>query len=113
MVADAPFDCQADALQDLNTIGDYAKWMVGIATLTAPCFVVEKHYSASDQDTNTADHFATFHCKHAGDGGPVPPTHKHMDTKYVYFVEMNDEDKVVKMSKVWNDGFAFNQVGWM
>lgn len=112
IVEDAPFECQADAMKDLKTIEDYANWMVGIGNTTAPGFTIDKHCSAWDEDNNIAIHYATFHATHTGEGGPVPPTNKSMHTDYVYFVEVNGENKVVKMKKVWNDGFAFKQVGW-
>lgn len=85
---------------------------VGIGNTTFPGFRIEKHCTAWDNDTKMAVYIATFHGKLTGDGGPVAPTNKTMDTEYAYFVKVNDNDKVVKMQKVWNDGFMFKQLGW-
>lgn len=112
LVQDAPFDCQADSMKDMQTVEDYANWMVGVGNTMAPDFSITKHCSAWDDETKTAVHFATFHATNAGDGGPVPPTNKTMDTDYVHCVQMNGEDKVTKMRNVWNDGFEWKQVGW-
>jgi hypothetical protein len=56
---------------------------------------------------------ATFHATHSGEGGPVPPTGKETHTHYVYFLTMNDDDKVEKMVKVWNAPWAMTELGWM
>jgi hypothetical protein len=43
----------------------------------------------------------------------VPPTNKQANTEYVYFLKMNDEDKVESMQKVWNASWALRELGWM
>ena len=56
---------------------------------------------------------ATYHAKHTGDGGPVPPTNKEMHTQYVYFLKMDEDNKLESMRKVWNDTWALKEIGWM
>jgi hypothetical protein len=43
----------------------------------------------------------------------VEPTNKEMHTDYVYVIKKNAEGKNTAMTKVWNDGYAMKQVGWM
>ena len=52
------------------------------------------HASSWDEGTRIATFFATYHAKHTGDGGPVPPTNKETHTDYVYAVIMNSDGKV-------------------
>jgi hypothetical protein len=57
--------------------------------------------------------FGTYHARHTGEGGPVPPTNKETNTHYVYVLTMNGDDKVARMIKVWNAPWAMNELGWM
>jgi predicted ester cyclase len=65
-----------------------------------------------DDERNIASAFAVFHGTHTGEGGPVPPTGKSVAADYVYVMEF-DGDRIRHMTKVWNDGFSLQQVGWM
>ena len=62
---------------------------------------------------HTAIFFATYHAKHTGEGGPVPPTHQETHSHYVYFLTMNGENKVGRMTKVWNASWAMRELGWI
>lgn len=110
---DAEFTCQADAMKDIKTVQGYNEWMAAFGSTTAPDFKVDIHNFSWNPEKKIATHFATFHCTHTGPGGPVEPTNKMMHTEYVYIVYMNDDDKCYKIHKVWNDGWAMRQVGWM
>jgi len=57
--------------------------------------------------------FATYHAKHGGEGGPVPPTWKETHTHYVYCITMGESDKVEKMVKIWNAPWAMKELGWV
>jgi hypothetical protein len=109
----APFKVQAAALTDIITIQGYTEWVKAFGTITAPGSTYELHLGCFDEKTRKAVFSATYHAKHTGEGGPVEPTNKEMHTDYVYVLEMNAEDKIVAMSKIWNDGFALKQIGWM
>src|SRR4051812_2531380 len=76
-VADgAPFVAQSEPLADVHTVEAYCEWMYGLATITAPGATYDLHVSAYDENSRTAVFFATYHAKHTGAGGPVPPTNK-------------------------------------
>ena len=52
-----------------------------------------------------------FRGTHTGEGGPVPPTGKAVDTDYVYVMDF-DGDRIRHVTKIWNDTQAMRQVGW-
>jgi hypothetical protein len=109
----ATFKVQAAALKEITTIQAYAEWMKAFGTTTAPGATYELHAGSFDEKTRKAVFFATYHAKHTGAGGPVEPTNKEMHSDYVYVLDMNSDNKVTAMTKIWNDGFAMKQVGWM
>ena len=69
--------------------------------------------SAKDEANHTAIFFATFRAKHVGEGGPVPPTNKQTNTRYVYVLVMNENAQVASMQKVWNAPWAMKELGWL
>jgi hypothetical protein len=112
VVEGAPFICQAAALDGVDTIKAWADWMVNFGTNIAPGCSATVHSVAWDADNKTAHYFATFHAKHTGDGGPLPATNQETNTHYNYVLVMNDDDKCVSMTKVWNDGYCLKEMGW-
>lgn len=113
-VADkAVFVAQSEPLVDVKTVKDYCEWVKGLGTVTAPGATYDLHTCSFDEDNNTAVFFATYHAKHTGEGGPVPPTNKETHTDYVYVLTMDDENKVEKMVKIWNAPWAMKELGWM
>ncbi len=113
-VADgATFNAQSQPLADVTTVEHYCEWMFGFGTVTAPGARYELHTSAWDEDTRTATFFATYHAKHTGEGGPVPPTNKETHSHYVYFLTMDQDDRLASMIKVWNASWAMRELGWM
>jgi hypothetical protein len=112
-VADgATFSAQCEPIAEMTTIEEYADWMYGFGTVTAPEAKYELHASAFDEANNTAIFFATYHAKHTGEGGPVPPTGKETHSQYVYAVTMDDAGKVSRMTKIWNPTWALSELGW-
>jgi hypothetical protein len=109
----ATFTAQSEPLVEVKTVQAYCDWMYGLATVTAPGATYDLHASAYDEKIRTAIFFATYHAKHTGEGGPVPPTHKETHSHYVYFLTMNDENKVARMVKVWNAPWAMRELGWL
>ncbi|MFN7929759.1 MAG: hypothetical protein U0Y68_17810 [Blastocatellia bacterium] len=109
----ATFTAQCEPLVGVKTIEEYANWMKAIGTITAPGASYELHASAYDETTKTAVFFATYHARHTGEGGPVPPTNQETHTDYVYALRMNDENKVAHMVKVWNAPWAMRELGWL
>jgi len=109
----ASFASQSGPLVEVKTVEGYCEWVKGFGTVTAPDPTYDVHALAYDADTNTAVFVATYHAKHTGEGGPVPPTNKETHSDYVYTVHMNDEGKVDGMVKVWNATWAMKELGWM
>ena len=113
VTADAPFSAQSEPLVDVKTVQGYADWMKGFGTTTAKGCSYDLHGRAYDEKSKTALFFATFTGSHVGEGGPVPPTHKTTNSHYVYVLTMNGDDKVARMTKVWNAPWAMKELGWM
>ena len=108
----ASFSAQCEPLVDLHTVEAYCEWSKGFGTVTAPGATYDLHSSSYDEKTRTALLFGTYHAKHTGDGGPVPPTGKETHTHYVYCITMDESDKVAKMVKIWNAPWAMKELGW-
>ena len=112
-VADgASFVAQSEPLAETDTVEAYCEWMAGFST-TAPGATYDLHVSCFDDATRTALFFATYHAKHTGEGGPVPPTQKETHSHYVDLLAMNSDNKVERMTKVWNAPWAMRELGWM
>jgi hypothetical protein len=109
----ATFHAQSEPLVGIATVQAYCDWMAGISNVTAPGATYDLHTASFDEGTNTAVFFATFHARHTGEGGPVPPTNRETHTDYVYVLKMNDENKLADMVKVWNAPWAMKELGWM
>lgn len=112
VVDGAPFSCQASALADVTTVEGYAQWVIGFGTVIAPGATYDTHAFAWDDERNVAVFVATYNARHTGEGGPVPPTNKEAHSEYVYTLFMNDDGKVERVVKIWNDGWAMKQLGW-
>ena len=104
---------QSEPIADIATIEDYCDWMQGFGTVTAAGATYDLHSASYDEATRTAMFFATYHAKHVGEGGPVDPTGLETDSHYVYILTMGSDDKVERMTKVWNAPWAMKELGWM
>ena len=113
VVEDAEFIAQSEPLTEVKTVKGYVNWLTGLGTITAPGSNYELHAAGFDEANKTAIFFATFTGTHTGEGGPVPPTNKTTNTHYVYSIKMNDDGKVVSMTKIWNAPWAMRELGWM
>ena len=113
-VADgATFTAQAEPLAEIKTVQAYCDWMVDFGNNVVPGATHDLNTSSYDESTKTAIFFATYHARHTGEGGPVPPTQKETHTHYVYILTMNNDNKVEKFIKVWNASWAMRELGWM
>lgn len=108
---DASFESQAGPVAELDTAEAYAEWMVGVADWM-PDGHYHLHASGWDEENRAATFFATFHGRHSGEGGPVPPTNREMKSHYVFVLFMNGDGRVERMVKVWNAAWAMEQLGW-
>ena len=109
--ADATFTAQAGALDGVDTLEGYTEWMKGLFT-PVPNGKYELRSFAVDEDRNNVTAYAVFKGTHTADGGPVPPTGKSVAADYVYVMDF-DGDRIRHMTKIWNDGFSLQQLGWM
>ena len=109
----ADFVGQCEPLVDVKTVEQYCEWMAGLGGTPLKGCSYNLHNATYDEANNTAIYFATFNGTHTGEGGPVAPTNKSTATHYVYVIEMNDEGKVCKMTKIWNAPWALNELGWL
>ena len=107
--ADATFTAQAEPLADVKTLRQYTDWMKSLLTV-----LTDGHYQiksfATDPERNNVCTYATFTGTHLA-GGPCPPTGKTTQSAYVYCMQFKD-GKIAHMSKVWNSGAAFKELGW-
>jgi hypothetical protein len=108
----AGFSAQSEPLADIDTVQGYCDWMHGFGTVTSPEGSYELHSASFDDNTNTAVFFATYHGKHTGEGGPVPPTNMETRSHYVYVLKMGEDGKVAYMTKIWNAPWAMRELGW-
>ena len=109
----ATFIAQSEPLVDVTTVQAYCDWMHGFGTVTAAGATFTLNSSGYDEENRTAIFFATYHATHVGEGGPVPPTNKSVDSHYVYSIKMSDNDKVAELTKIWNAPWAMRGLGWI
>lgn len=107
---DATFSAQAGALGGVNTVQAYTDWMKGMFTLIPDASYEVRSFGVDDDRKNVAA-YGVFRGTHTGEGGPVPPTGKKLEADYVYVMNF-DGDRIRHMTKIWNDGFSLQQLGW-
>ena len=108
---DASFKAQADAFPGIESLEGYTDAMKGLLAGPLPDASYELRSFAVDEEKGHVSGFAAFKATHTGEGGPVPPSGKTVDTDFVYVMEF-DGDRIRHMTKIWNDGFAMRQLGW-
>lgn len=107
---DATFSAQAKALVGIATVEAYTEWMKGLFT-PMPDARYELRSFAVDEGRHNVTAFAVIRGTHTGAGGPVPPTGRRVEADYVYVMEFRG-DRIGHMTKIWNDGMSFEQLGW-
>ena len=105
----ATFSAQAEPLAEVSTVEQYTNWMQGMLTVLTDGTYDVKSF-AIDTERNNVNIYAVFTGTHLA-GGPVPPTGKTTKTDYVYFLQF-DGDKISHFTKIWNSGFALQELGW-
>ena len=104
---------QSEPLVEITTVEGYCEWMKAFSTVTGTGATYTVNAIGWDEERRTALIFETYHATHVGDGGPVPPTNKSVDSHYVYSIRMSDNDKVAEMTKIWNAPWAMRELGWI
>lgn len=107
---DATFSSQTAVLSDISTLEGYCDWMKGMFT-PVPDAHYELKFFAADEAGKSAAAYAVFHGTQTGPGGPVPATGKTVAADYVYHMEF-DGERIKHMTKIWNDTFSVQQLGW-
>ena len=106
----ASFSAQAGALKGIDTLQAYTEWWKGMLT-PLPDVRYEVRSFAVDEDRSNVAAYGVVRGTHTGEGGPVPPTGKEVEADYVYVMQF-DGDKIRHMTKIWNDVFSLEQLGW-
>jgi steroid delta-isomerase-like uncharacterized protein len=107
----ATFRSEAGPLAAMQTLEEYTNWMQGMFTLI-PDGRYQIRSFATDAARNNVAAYGIFSGTHTGEGGPVPPTGKHIDSDYVYVMEF-EGGKIRHMTKIWNDAVAMKGLGWV
>lgn len=107
---DASFSAQAGAIAEMKTLEAYCDWMAGVVTIM-PDADYDLKASGADEENGRVTIYGVFTGTHTAEGGPVPPTGKRTESDYVYVADMRD-GKIAHLTKIWNDGWAFGQLGW-
>ena len=107
----ASFSNQGDTFEGIQTLEGYTEAMKGLLAGPIPDGSYEIRSFAVDEERGHVSGYGVFKGHHTGEGGPVPPTGKSVDTDYVYVMEF-EGDRIRHMTKIWNDGFAMRQLGW-
>jgi predicted ester cyclase len=107
---DATFSAQAEPLAGITDLEGYTEWMKGLMALM-PDGSYDLRAFAIDDDRGSVVAYAVFSGTHTGEGGPVAPTGKSVNSDYVYVMKF-DGDKIGHMTKIWHAGIALHQLGW-
>lgn len=108
---DASFRAQSGALAEVTTLEGYTEWMKAMHT-PMPDASYEILSFGVDEGRGSVCAAAVFRGTHTGEGGPVPATGKSTASDYCYVIEFAG-GKVSAMTKIWNDGFALAELGWV
>lgn len=108
---EATFSAQAEPLADVKTLEHYTDWMKGLLTFM-PDGRYELKCFGTDDERQSVCAYAVFSGTHTGEGGPCPPTGKHVQTDYVYVMDF-EGDKIRHMTKIWHAGLAMKKLGWV
>jgi predicted ester cyclase len=108
----ATFANQGHTFEGIETLEGYTEAMKGLLAGPIPDGSYEIRSFAVDEERGHVSGYAVFNGHHTGEGGPVPPTGKLVHTDYVYVMEF-EGDQIRHMTKIWNDGFAMRQLGWV
>ena len=106
----ATFSAQAGALAGVETLEAYTEWMKGTFEQLPDGTYEVKAFAVDDQRRNVTA-YGVFSGTHTGPGGPVPPTGRSLEADYVYVMQF-DGDLISHLTKIWNDVFTNQQLGW-
>eukprot|EP00038_Savillea_parva_P025626 m.48692 g.48692 ORF g.48692 m.48692 type:complete len:173 (+) comp7022_c0_seq1:185-703(+) len=111
---DAPFDGQfVGSLSAIKTIKDYVGFTYG-CTIAMPGCTATPWFAGFDEKNRSVNICADFkgHNTQPCEGFP-PPTGKSTVSHYSYTVWFNEDCKIIRMRKLWNDQYAMKELGWV
>lgn len=109
---DAEFVCQSKAYADVKTVEGYC---TRIAEVYDAVFRDGTDYQLQEVTHNTKgviSFFGTSIIRHTGLGGPVEPNGRVAKTHFAYFISPDENGKVARMIKVYDEGQTRTQLGW-
>jgi predicted ester cyclase len=107
----ATFSAQAEPLTGVRTLEQYTDWMKGLLAVL-PDGKYQVRSFAVDGERHNVCAYGVFSGTHTGEGGPCPPTGRHLKASdYVYVMDF-DGDKIKHMTKIWHAGWAMKELGW-
>ena len=87
---DATFAAQAEPLAEVKDLQGYTEWMKGLLALM-PDGSYDLKAFAIDDERDSVVAYAVFSGTHTGEGGPVPPTGKRVNSDYVYVMTFDGD----------------------
>jgi len=96
---------------EVSTIEEYTDSMMDLIAGPLPDASYEMKSFSVDEERGNVTGYAVFRATHTGEGGPVPPTGKAIETDCVYVMAFAD-GKILHLTKIWNDVWALRQGGW-
>ena len=107
---DASFTHEGELFTDIHTLEAYATFLENAFT-PVPDFGHEVLSVGIDQQQRVFIHYL-IRGTHTGEGFPVPPTGKSMESHCVLILSFENE-RIRHATKVWNDHEMMKQVGWV
>ncbi|NBC18318.1 MAG: nuclear transport factor 2 family protein [Bacteroidetes bacterium] len=107
---DASFSAQAAPLRDIDTVQEYTGWMQAQYE-AMPDIEYEVTSLAVDEERGNVCVCAVLRGTHTGEGGPVPPTGRSVESEYAYRMDFRG-GAIEHVTKIWNAPHAMRQLGW-
>ena len=108
---DATFTHEGEMFADIHSLEAYAAFLENVFT-PVPDFRHEVLSVGVDERQQRVLVHYLIRGTHTGEGLPVPPTGKSMETHCVLILYFENE-RIRHATKVWNDHAMMKQVGWV
>ena len=108
---DASVTHEGEMFADIHTLQAYAAFLESVAT-PVPDFRHEVVSVGVDQRQQRVLIHYLIRGTHTGEGLPVPPTGKSMESSCVLVLHF-DGERIQHAAKVWNDHEVMKQLGWV
>jgi hypothetical protein len=108
----ASFASQCETLADIKTVEAYACWMQEL-TPSFEGFTRKVKHVGFCEENRTVSYVASLHGK-GKQGQQTDKEVKEFTSAYTYLVTLSQDDgKVERVEKIWNDFYALKQAGWI